>query len=49
MKYPTLLLLGVLLISVSSKLIFTDEFNTFDFIETSITSIKALSSGSVLC
>jgi beta-glucanase (GH16 family) len=31
MKYPTLLLLGVLLISVSSKLIFTDEFNTFDF------------------
>lgn len=30
MKYPTFVILGLLLLAVSSKLIFTDEFLTFD-------------------
>ncbi len=31
MKYPTIVTLALLLLAVSSKLIFTDDFNTFDF------------------
>ena len=31
MKYPTIVTLALLLLAVGSKLIFTDEFNTFDF------------------
>ena len=31
MKYPTIVTLAFLLLAVGSKLIFTDDFNTFDF------------------